>query len=137
MATLTHVSNPVERARIDVATVTGAKTLTAADSGIVQVLSAAAGAQIDLPALEAGLHFRFIVGDNFATTDWTVVSSTNVIQGNVDVNNSHVNGSDENTITFVASAESVGDFVDVVCDGTNWYVSGAANSTGAVTLTQE
>jgi hypothetical protein len=111
--------------------------LTAEDSGKVLILKAAAGAQITLPAVatSAGLRFKFIVGLAFATTDWTVKAATNVIEGSVVVNGAHVAGVDENTISFVASAESIGDFAELVCDGTNWYVNGSGVSAGSITLT--
>lgn len=122
-------------ANAEVETIAAAKTLTTSDSAKVFVLSAAAGAAITLPALTSGLYFKFIVGSAFETTDWTIVSSTNVIQGSVLVNGAHVAGADENTVSFVASAESVGDFVELVCDGTNWYVNGSGVTAGSITLT--
>ncbi|RPJ55891.1 MAG: hypothetical protein EHM12_11380 [Dehalococcoidia bacterium] len=131
------VTNDTERQLANVEAVTGATTLTAEDSGKVFILKAAAGAQITLPAVatSAGLRFKFIVGLAFATTDWTVKAATNVIEGSVLVNGAHVAGVDENTISFVASAESIGDFAELVCDGTNWYVNGSGVSAGAITLT--
>jgi hypothetical protein len=131
------VTNDTERQLAVVEAVTGATTLTAKDSGKVFILKAAAGAQITLPAVatSAGLRFKFIVGQLFATTDWTVKAATNVIEGSVLVNGAHVAGVDENTISFVASAESIGDFAELVCDGTNWYVNGSGVSAGAITLT--
>ena len=115
--------------------IAAATTLTAADSGNTYILTAAAGAEIALPALKSGLKFKFIVGSAFATTDWTIVSSTDIIQGNVLVAGAHVAGSDENTISFVASAESIGDYVDVVCDGTSYFVSGSGVTAGSITFT--
>jgi|LakMenE01Jun11ns_1017448.scaffolds.fasta_scaffold9729176_2 hypothetical protein len=131
------VTNDTERQLAVVEAVTGATTLTAEDSGKVFILKAAAGAQITLPAVatSAGLRFKFIVGQLFATTDWTVKAATNVIEGSVLVNGAHVAGVDENTISFVASAESIGDFAELVCDGTNWYVNGSGVTAGAITLT--
>jgi len=131
------ITNDTERQLANVEAVTGATTLTAEDSGKVFILKAAAGAQITLPAVatSAGLRFKFIVGLAFATTDWTVKAATNVIEGSVLVNGAHVAGVDENTISFVASAESIGDFAELVCDGTNWYVNGSGVSAGAITLT--
>jgi hypothetical protein len=131
------VTNDTERQLANVEAVTGATTLTAEDSGKVFILKASAGAQITLPAVatSAGLRFKFIVGQLFATTDWTVKAATNVIEGSVLVNGAHVAGVDENTISFVASAESIGDFAELVCDGTNWYVNGSGVSAGAITLT--
>lgn len=131
------VSNDVERQLANVEAVTGATTLTAEDSGKVFILKAAGGAQITLPAVatSSGFRFKFVVGLAFATTNWTVKAATNVIEGGIDVNSSNVPAVNENTISFVASAESVGDFIDLVCDGTNWYVSGNATTTGAITAT--
>lgn len=135
--TFLNVSNDVERQLANVEAVTGAVTLTAEDSGKVLILKAAAGAQITLPSLDEslGLRFKFIVGLAFATTDWTILADSNVIQGSVLVNGAHVAGSNENTISFVASAESIGDFAELVCDGTNWYVNGSGVSAGSITLT--
>ena len=131
------VTNDTERQLAVVEAVTGATTLTAEDSGKVFILKAAAGAQITLPAVatSAGLRFKFIVGQLFATTDWTVKALSNAIEGSVLVNGAHVAGVDENTISFVASAESIGDFAELVCDGTNWYVNGSGVSAGSITLT--
>lgn len=128
-------SNDVERSLDKTATLAVASTLTAATSGYTYNLTAAAGAVIALPALKAGLNFRFVVGSAFATTNWTLVSSTSVINGNVLVAGAHVAGASENTVSFVASAESVGDYVDLICDGTLWFVSGSGVTSGSITLT--
>ena len=129
------VTNDVERQLANVEAVTGAVTLTAEDSGKVLILKAAAGAQIALPKVNEslGLRFKFVVGLAFATTNWTVFGES--IQGSVIVNGAHVTGVDENTISFVASAEHIGDFVELVCDGTNYYVNGSGVSAGSITLT--
>lgn len=121
-----------------VITPTAATELTAAQSGSIVFLNAAAGFAITLPLPAAGLRYRFIVAAAFATSSFTVVTngSANIIQGVVDVNSTLVPGADEDTITFVNSAETVGDWVEVVSDGTNWYVSGQAAASGGVTLTQ-
>lgn len=117
-------------------TIAADTTLTAEDSGKCFTLSAAAGAEITLPAVSAvGFCARFVTGLAFATTDWTIVSATDVIQGNVVVAGAHVAGSDENTISFVASAESVGDWVEIYSDGTNWYASGSGVTSGSITFT--
>jgi hypothetical protein len=135
--TFTSISNDVNRQVGVIETITGATTLSAEDSSKVLILKAAAGAQITLPAVAdaAGQSYRFIVGQLFATTAWTIKAASNVIQGGVIVNSVNVPGADENTITFSASADTVGDFVELNCDGTNWYVSGLGTSASAITLT--
>lgn len=114
---------------------TAATTLTAADSGKTLILYAAAGKAITLPAVAAGLKYRFVVGLAFATTAWTVTATTSVIQGTVVVNGASVLGEDENTITFAHAAEKVGDWVEIVSDGTNWYISGCGSAASSITLT--
>tara|TARA_R110000803_G_scaffold83760_1_gene149836 strand:+ start:45 stop:458 length:414 start_codon:yes stop_codon:yes gene_type:complete len=133
----TRTSNPVSRRKIKTGVIGAVTTLTAATSGTSYDLTTAGtdGAAVTLPALEAGLNFRFVVGSAFATTNWTVVSTTNVINGNVLVAGAHVAGASENTISFVASAESVGDWVDLYCNGTLWFAKGSGVTTGSITFT--
>ena len=135
--TLVSISNDSLRQLQVVENITGAITLSAEDSGKVFILKAAAGAQITLPAVASstGQNYRFIVGQVFATTAWTIKAASNVIQGGVIVNSTNVPAADENTITFSASADTVGDYVDLVSDGTNWYVNGLGTAAGAITLT--
>ena len=138
MATLTHVSNDVMRAKMEVETIAAAQTLTAADSGKVFILDAAAGATVTLPSLEAGLNFKFIVGAAFATTDWVIDSAEgDNITGNLIVNGAAVPAAAEDQINFVASAETVGDYIELICDSGNsqWIVMGVGNSTGSITAT--
>lgn len=119
-------------------TVDAALSLTALDNGKVLSLDAAAGAAVSLPAvadIESGWSVKAQVGSAFATTDWTIVAATDVIQGHAIVAGAHVAAADENTISFVASAESIGDFVDIVFDGTNFIVFGSAVTSGAITFT--
>jgi hypothetical protein len=135
--TYNFVSNDVTRQVGLVETLTGATTLTAEDSDKSFYLNAAAGAQITLPAVatSAGFRFRFTVAALFATTAWTIKAATNKIQGGVIVNSVNVPGADENTITFAHAADTIGDFVELNCDGTNWYVFGLGTASGAITLT--
>tara|TARA_R110002124_G_scaffold283449_2_gene459508 strand:- start:27348 stop:27782 length:435 start_codon:yes stop_codon:yes gene_type:complete len=115
--------------------ITEAKTLLGSDSGKVFSLNAAAGVAITLPAVQAGLNYRIITGADFATTDFTIVAATEVIQGIITVNGAPVRADDSSVISFVASAGVKGDYVDIVSDGINWYVSGAGFSAGAITFT--
>ena len=135
--TYNFVSNDVERQIGLVETLTGATTLTAEDSGKSFSLNAAAGAQITLPAVatSAGFRYRFTVAALFATTAWTIKAATSKIQGCVIVNSVNVPGADENTITFAHAADTIGDFVELNCDGTNWYVFGLGTAAGEITLT--
>lgn len=125
-----------EKLAVVVETIAAAKTLTASDSGKYFSLSAAAGAAITLPSVAiAGFKARFTVAAAFATTNWTIVSATNIIQGSADVNSTLVPGADENTISFVSTAETIGDFVEIYSDGVNFYAYGIAAAVGGITFT--
>ena len=136
MAVLTHVVNPARRERNEVDQVTAAVTLTAADSGKWYVLAASAGVTVTLPAVSSGLNFRFVVANAFDTSNYIIDSAEgDNIDGNLIVNGAAVAASGEDQINFVASAESVGDFIDIWSDGNKWYVWGIGNSAGAITAT--
>lgn len=115
--------------------VTGARTFTDADSGAVISLAAAAGAAIVLPAVTSKWNLKFITGLAFATTNWTLTAPTAVIQGGAIVNSVFVPAAAENTITFVATAETLGDYVHLESDGVNIYVNGIGAAAGAITFT--
>ena len=116
-------------------TPTAASSLDVSDSGKTIMLDAAAGFAINLPGVQAGLKYKFVVGSAFATTNFTVVAPADKIQGGAIVNSVFVPASNENTISFVATAESVGDYIELECDGTNWYASGNGALAGSITFT--
>jgi len=117
-------------------TISTATTLTASDSGKTFTLSGSAGVAVTLPAVTVdGFNAKFIIGSAFATTNFTLVSPTSIIQGGGIVNSVFVPASNENTISFVATAETVGDYVEVVSDGTNYYVNGVGALAGSITFT--
>jgi hypothetical protein len=125
-----------EKLALKVETISTARTLTASDSGKYFTLSASAGVAVTLPSVTvAGFRARFTVGSAFATTNFTIVAPTAVIQGSADVNSTLVPASNENTISFVASAETVGDFIEIYSDGTNFYAYGIGQASGSVTFT--
>jgi hypothetical protein len=114
--------------------ITADTTLVAEDSGKNLKLNAAAGKVITLPDLTANWSFRIFVGLAFATDSWTIIAPDSVIQGGAIVNSTFVPSSNKNTITFVNSAETLGDFVDIYCDGINIYASGVGASAGSITF---
>ena len=136
MAVLTHVNNDVVRIKNDVDAVSAAVTLTSADSGKWYELAASAGVTVTLPAVESGLHFRFVVANAFDTSNYIIDSAEgDNIDGILVVNGASVAASGEDQINFVASAEAKGDFVQLECNGTNWFVSGQAALSGGLTVT--
>lgn len=139
----TNYSNPVLREREAVNTIAAAATLTAADVG-VHVLDAAAGATVTLPSLPTDgkeLYFKFVVGATFATTNWVIDSAEgDNINGHIaDMGTTVavVLAAGEDQINFVASAESIGDYVELISDAGNsqWIVNGVCGVNGGITAT--
>lgn len=119
-----------------VETISANTQINVEDSGTFFTLNATAGKQVLLPATPPkGFYARFTVGATFATSNWTIESNTDVIQGSADVNSTLVPASNENTISFVASAETVGDYIEVWSDGVNYYAYGIGQASGSITFT--
>jgi hypothetical protein len=123
---------------VPVVTLSAATTVEANQSGTTFILDAAAGATITLPSVANGLVFRFVVGAAFATTNWIVDSAEgDNITGNLVVNGAAVPAAAEDQINFVASAETVGDYIELIADSGNsqWIVTGIGNGAGSITAT--
>ena len=129
-----------ERAKV-VETISAAQTIKPTDTGKTFVLDAAAGATITLPALSDGLNFEFVVGAAFATTNWVIDSAEgdNVNGSIADMGTTVavVVASGEDQINFVASAETIGDWVRLTADSGNsqWLVTGMCAANGGITAT--
>ena len=114
-----------------------AQTLTREDSGKHVTLNLAGGFTVTLPALESGLRFRFSVG--IAPTTAYIIDSAegDNISGMI-LNRAGVAGvaaAAEDQINFVASQAKIGDSIELVCDGTIWYVTGWADVAAGITAT--
>lgn len=119
-------------------TVAAATSLVAADSGKTIVLDAAGGVTVTLPTLADGLNFRVVVGAAFATTNWVIASAEgDNINGNINVNNTLIQAIGEDQVNFVATAENLGDYVDLIADSGNsqWLVFGVGFAAGSITVT--
>lgn len=124
-----------------VKTVAAATTLTAADSGKVIVMDGTVGATITLPTLADGLRFKFVVGATFITSNWVVASAEgdniNGIISSMGATVAGVPAVGEDQINFVATAEAVGDWIELIADSGNsqWLVSGTCATDGGITAT--
>ena len=121
-------------AAVDYKALSADTTLTASESGKTLLLDAV-GEAITLPSPTAGLNYKFLCTVTAVTTDWTIVSSTNVIYGSAQVAGAVVAASAENTITLVVAKFLPGDWVSLESDGTNWYVEGSVVTAAGCTFT--
>jgi len=125
----------------NVETVAATNVITAAESGKTFFLNHATEFVSTLPAPAAGLRYKFIVSGAPSGASYTVVttSSANILIGGVTCATADDLGSwdaDGDTITFVDGQSVVGDWVEVISDGTSWFVSGMAFVAEGVTVTK-
>ena len=122
----------------NVEVVTAANVITAAESGKTFFLNSATDFASTLPAPAAGLRYSFIVTTVAGSSAHTIVtdSGTNVIYGGVATTdgNASVLGAAEDTISLTTSS-IVGDRVDLISDGTNWYCEGLVSVAAGITFT--
>ena len=134
MSTTINVSNDVTRIFDKTETLTGAYSVEHADSGKTFFLNAAAGAAISMPALKAGAHYKFVVAAAFDTSDWVITpSDADKLEGCLTVNGAAVDVDAADTITFELGAENIGDFVEITCDGSSWFVTGVGLNASSIT----
>ena len=123
--------------------VTATNVIEATESGKTFFLNSTTEFISTLPAPAAGLKFTFIVSGAPSGASYTVVTTAaaQVIVGHV-LTSQDAGGSGDTettlgatTITFVDGASVMGDRVDVVSDGTNWYASARCAVVAGITLT--
>ena len=98
------------------------------DSGKTYLVHCSVARTINLPAASAGVSYKFIVTDSTAAS--TINAESGVIQGQFTDDNDSTNVSDTTTINLGTSC-AVGDWLSLVSDGTNWYVSGQCQHASA------
>jgi len=95
-------------------------TLGHGDSGRIFLLKSTTANTVTLPSASAGLRYKFIVTDSTAAS--TIVADSAILKGAV-VADDDTDSMAGTTIT-VTTDTTVGDWLEIVSDGTNWYVSG-------------
>lgn len=138
----THFSGPICLGSSSVETLTAADTLTAEDNGKVFFLNLAGGFTVTLPAVasSAGYRVKFVV-ITAPTTAYIVASAEgdNIFGGfdtsadGTAVDSEVTGGADQ--VNFVASTAVIGDYLELVSDGTSWYAGGHCNVAAGMTLT--
>ena len=122
--------------------ISAAKSLDAvSDSGKIFVVANAGSAyDIDLPTtLEVGTQYKHIFEDspNAAVTiaAGSAIIFGKVVEGEVDTSDDapgSAGATGVSNVIFGTTADE-GDHLDIVCDGTKWYVNGMTAVDGAVT----
>ena len=97
-------------------------TLDMGDSGKVYMLYSTVARTITLPAVSAGLKFKFIATDTTADSSITTSEGTALLKGGAECGDAYLTLA--GTTIIVEAAGAVGDWLEMVCDGTYWYVSG-------------
>lgn len=115
-------------------------TTTIAQSGttfVFNLASTTAGSNIVLPAVTAGINYRYTLATSSATTTNIVIDSAegDNIVGSLVVDGTAVPCDFEDQMNFVSTAEAPGDFFELISDGTLWYVNGVGEASGSVTCT--
>ena len=119
-------------------------SLTPADSGKVFFLNSATEFTVTLPSVAdagAGFHCKFIVkaapsGADYVVTEKTSADTNVVITNGINELTDSVgpNNTGHTTITFADGVAIAGDWVELLCDGTNWYATGQTKAEGGITL---
>jgi len=122
--------------------ITAAKTLTSGDSGKIFTIDASGGAySISLPAAAdagVGWNCRFILTTNGniitisppSTEDTLIGLISSAGDGGV---GEDTNGAGVDELKFLA-AGAAGDFAELICDGSNFYVSGMQADANHMTI---
>ena len=135
MAVLEHISDDVMRIFDDYELISAASSLNLSDSGKVFKISGT-GYTVTLPAPSAGWKAKFIVSAAFST-DFVVqspASNRDTINGGVIVNGAIVEADAVDRVTFEDDAESIGDFIEIHSDGTNYFVFGNGNAASSISV---
>ena len=107
-------------------------TLDMGDSGKIYMLYNTVARTITLPAVAAGLKFKFIVTDSTAASTIATSEGTALIKGGAECGDAYLTLAGT-TITATTDAV-VGDHIELICDGTNWFVSGHGSHDGSFSV---
>ena len=128
-------------------TVTTTNVITIAEAGKTFILNNTTEFLSTLPTASTatGLTYRFILRLNPTVDDYTISTGNtheNVLHGMVleaetDTSNDGPTAVAQDLITFVRDIALIGDWVEVTCDGTNWYVHGMTAADGGITFTTQ
>jgi hypothetical protein len=104
-------------------------TLTADDSGAIVEMGGSNASTVTLPAVQKGLHFRFVATTAFAHA---INGGATSIEGGYHHNTNaatvaRVAIANKSSLTLHNSNSAKGDTLEFWCNGTDWFVSGIVN----------
>ena len=108
-------------------------TLDMGDSGKVYMLYSTVARTITLPAVSAGLKFKFIATDTTADSSIATSEGTALLKGGAECGDAYLDLA--GTTIIVEAAGDIGDYLDFICDGTYWYVSGHGTHDASFSVT--
>lgn len=126
--------------------VTDTRILTVADHNKVMFLSDLSGFTMTLPLIStlfAGWRIRIIIkttatSNGYLVTengsDNNVIVTNNIVELEVDTGDNAPSNTGHTTITLVNGSAVLGDWLDIECDKTKFYVHGMTNVDGGITL---
>ena len=97
-------------------------SLDMGDSGKIYMVYSTVARTITLPAVKAGLKFKFIMTDTTADSSITTSEGTALLKGGAECGDAYLTLA--GTTIVLEAAGAVGDHLELICDGTYWYVSG-------------
>ena len=107
-------------------------TLGMHDSGKTYMLENTVARTITLPAVKAGLKFKFVVTDSTAASTIATSEGTSLIKGGILLATAWETLA--GTTLTAATDNVIGDWVELVCDGTYWYISGQSGHANGFTI---
>jgi len=135
MAKVGRASRNASYKRVE--TLTASKTITDAESGELYFIGdLGSGIDITLPSLKAGAYFKFMFTEDFANNssevDILTAGAAGTIQGMVQIGELDASGMSYALDAGSATKCTVDgnpdvnkcSFLEIECDGTNWYVTG-------------
>lgn len=115
-----------------VSTAVASTTLTNADSGKTFILTTTTEFVLPATSTSAGVSYKFVIGGAI-TSNVTIRTSDlgNNIEGTLIVAGAVVDCDAEDTITFVADGENIGDYVELWSNGTYWFIGDSGALSGS------
>lgn len=116
-----------------ITTAVASTTLATTDSGKNYILTTTTEFVLPATSTASGVYYRFTIGGAI-TSNVTIRTSDlgDNIEGTLIVAGAVVDCAAEDTITFVADGENIGDYVELYSDGTYWYIG----DSGALTTSK-